>query len=826
MALSGSFLTTGGYQGRVIEFKWTATQDIARNYSNISWNLYGAGSGTSGWYTQNIKVTINGVSVYSTSDPGGSPNTQVILKPGVAILPSNRVTKVPHNSDGTKSFVVNIEAAIYNWSPPNTTGSGTFTLNSIPRTSSFTATNANFGNSSTITISRASSSFTHTLEYTCGTASGVIATKTSSTSLTWKIPDSLITSVTTGKSVSTTITCTTYSGSTSIGSTTKNITLTIPDSYASTTTVSNATIGANVSVNISSKSTAFKHTVTWTFGSLNGTLVTKGSGTSFSITTNDNFYNQIPNSKSGTGQVTCVTYINNTQIGTSKTTSFTLNANSSICTPLINSPTVEQWELDPSIELTGGADTYIPGYTTFVCNASFVAQKGATFTERKIGGQTYNGSEIKLENFSGQQIVFECKDSREFTNTFSKSISYLSYTEPNFSCQVYRTNMQEASLEVNYNYWADNFGLSDNAIAIQYRYKSSQGEFSEWIDIVNELPVSTLQDWTYGKTATIEDISFEDSYIFEIRIQDSLQALYDEYSYVTVNLGAGKPIFNWGSNYFNFNVPVSISTNDPNCVAVIDNQNKIASSEITTTELWNLKNIRDNIQYQLDSKADSDSYLPLAGGTVTGTLVLSKTTDASGTADNGPALIVGGTRTTAHMEMDANEILAKSNGTTPAQLNLNTNGGLVVVGAGGLRLEGAVANRALVTNASKNIVVSSVTATELGYLDGVTSNIQTQLNNRPTSFSKLVKAGTMSQDDTATVNCGFTPTFCTFLMSSAGSTGPWVGGAINLHSTNREFRIYTTSSSYQRFKVTLSGTNITLTKTGSDTVTIYFTAHR
>ena len=39
------------------------------------------------------------------------------------------------------------------------------------------------------------------------------------------------------------------------------------------------------------------------------------------------------------------------------------------------------------------------------------------------------------------------------------------------------------------------------------------------------------------------------------------------------------------------------------------------------------------------------------------------------------------------------------------------------------------ANRALVSNDSGKVAVSAVTATELGYLDGVTSNIQSQLNN-------------------------------------------------------------------------------------------------
>lgn len=43
------------------------------------------------------------------------------------------------------------------------------------------------------------------------------------------------------------------------------------------------------------------------------------------------------------------------------------------------------------------------------------------------------------------------------------------------------------------------------------------------------------------------------------------------------------------------------------------------------------------------------------------------------------------------------------------------------------------ANRALISNGSGKVAVSAVTSTELGYLDGVTSNIQTQLNAKGTS---------------------------------------------------------------------------------------------
>lgn len=90
-----------------------------------------------------------------------------------------------------------------------------------------------------------------------------------------------------------------------------------------------------------------------------------------------------------------------------------------------------------------------------------------------------------------------------------------------------------------------------------------------------------------------------------------------------------------------------------------------------------------------ESKADVNHvhpYLPLEGGTVTGTVIFSKRQDAEGTKDYRPALIVGGAPNQTHLEMDDNELMAKKNATTTNTLWLNANGGTVSIGSGGLTI--------------------------------------------------------------------------------------------------------------------------------------------
>ena len=109
--------------------------------------------------------------------------------------------------------------------------------------------------------------------------------------------------------------------------------------------------------------------------------------------------------------------------------------------------------------------------------------------------------------------------------------------------------------------------------------------------------------------------------------------------------------------------------------------------------------------------------------TFSGKVILSKTTDASGTAAGNCALQIGDTAGT-HLEFDGNEIMAKSNVSTPSVLYINSDGGLTTFGSGGVSVKGGGVTLAGggLTAANQTITAGTIKGAAASFTGNVTAN--------------------------------------------------------------------------------------------------------
>lgn len=155
MALSGAVNKKGIVSNDRIylRFEWSATQDIAGNFSTVSWAMYLVSDGSQWGYVNADSqaawiVTVNGTRYDGTASLGLAVGQKKMLASGS--------TKVPHNADGSKafSFAFTQYFNIY-WSGVllgSHGGTGTGTLDTIPRAASITAA-PNFTDEDNPTIS-------------------------------------------------------------------------------------------------------------------------------------------------------------------------------------------------------------------------------------------------------------------------------------------------------------------------------------------------------------------------------------------------------------------------------------------------------------------------------------------------------------------------------------------------------------------------------------------------------------------------------------------------------------------------------------------------
>ena len=159
-----------------------------------------------------------------------------------------------------------------------------------------------------------------------------------------------------------------------------------------------------------------------------------------------------------------------------------------------------------------------------------------------------------------------------------------------------------------------------------------------------------------------------------------------------------------------------------NRVVVTNPSGKLAFSSVTDTELGRLVGVTSNIQEQLDAK-------------------LGKTETASKATADADGNNIGNT-------------YAKKADVDTAISELEdqiASAGVDITGAASTIVSANLtADRVTISNSSGKIAVSAVTTTELGYLAGVTSKVQDQLNNKLGKTETAAKATADASGNTIT----------------------------------------------------------------------------
>lgn len=326
---------------------------------------------------------------------------------------------------------------------------------------------------------------------------------------------------------------------------------------ASGVSCSTANIGTAPTINISSASSSFTHTLTYTFGSigggLSGTIVERTSSTVYtSWTIPTEFYTQIPYTTSGSGTIYCYTYSGSTHIGTSSCT-FTVRVNEGISRPTITATITDNNSTTRA--LTGDSTILVRYYSTANVSMSASAHNGAWLVSQSItnGNATYQSSSATIANIENGVFSLSATDSRGLTTTVGRDLvsagKFVPYVR--LTCNIENTKPDTSgnmTVRCDGSYFNGSFGATANTLTVQCRYKAQGGSYSSWYTMT-----VTKNGNYYGAyyNFTIPSFNYQSVYTFECQAVDKLATVSSSPSSVK-----STPVFHWSETDFVFEVPV------------------------------------------------------------------------------------------------------------------------------------------------------------------------------------------------------------------------------------------------------------------------------
>ena len=338
---------------------------------------------------------------------------------------------------------------------------------------------------------------------------------------------------------------------------------------ASDVAATDANIGSVSTITVTKHSSSYYHSLQYSFGSsspVTGYITATGStsttevkytDTSVPFTVPTSFYAKIQNSKTGTCTITCRTYASassTSTLGSPKTCTFTVTASSQTSSPSV-SGTVEDINAT-TIALTGDSSILIKYRSTARATITATAKNSATISSKSINNVALGTSATyrDFSNTEATQYVFTATDSRGYSASATVSPTVIAYIPLTLNITLGRPSPTADSIQLSFdgNYFNGSFGSANNSLSVQYRYKEqSASSFSGWVTVDVSSYIHNGYYTTGGAIDLGSSFPYNISYGFEVRAVDALSTVTKQYT-----VQKGTPVFDWGENDFNFNVPV------------------------------------------------------------------------------------------------------------------------------------------------------------------------------------------------------------------------------------------------------------------------------
>lgn len=230
------------------------------------------------------------------------------------------------------------------------------------------------------------------------------------------------------------------------------------------------------------------------------------------------------------------------------------------CNPIINQPTIKEVQ-STVLALTGDEDTVVLNESMIEYSYEPVVKKQATIANQFVqcGTQKASGlSQGVIDDVESGTFLFSVTDSRGLTTTTTVTKNVIEYVKPTcyqeLAIEITGETGATIGLTIRGNYYNGSFGLVDNTLKLEVRHTQNDGTMGDWVDLTDGLiPVFDTEKKTYELHVSISGFTYSMAYEFQCRATDKLNTVISSMYKVKM-----MPVFDWGENDFNFNVPINI----------------------------------------------------------------------------------------------------------------------------------------------------------------------------------------------------------------------------------------------------------------------------